>query len=118
MARVALVSGGGRGIGRAISLALAARGDAVAVADLRPEGAAETVSLIEGDGGRAVALELDVTDSESVRSAVAQAGAGPVSASCTCMPRSAAPAISASYPVQLYSMFLGAVRFLAALPTT
>jgi 2-hydroxycyclohexanecarboxyl-CoA dehydrogenase len=70
MARVAFVSGGGRGIGRAISLALAARGDAVAVADLRPEGAAETVALIEGAGGRAAGLEVDVTDSGSVREAV------------------------------------------------
>src|SRR3954469_10426679 len=73
MARVALVSGGGRGIGRAISMALAARGDTVAVADLRPDGAAETVAMIEGDGGRAEAFERDVTDSDAVRAAVAQA---------------------------------------------
>jgi 2-hydroxycyclohexanecarboxyl-CoA dehydrogenase len=70
MARVAFVSGGGGGIGRAISLALAARGDAVAVADLRPESAAQTVAALERDGGWAVALEVDVTDAESVRVAV------------------------------------------------
>jgi 2-hydroxycyclohexanecarboxyl-CoA dehydrogenase len=72
MARVAFVSGGGRGIGRAISLALAARGD-VAVADLLPDGAAETAEMIENAGGRAAALQLDVTDSGSVREAVARA---------------------------------------------
>ncbi len=44
----------------------------MAVADLRREGAAETVALIEGTGGRAAVLEIDVTDSDSVREAVGQ----------------------------------------------
>jgi 2-hydroxycyclohexanecarboxyl-CoA dehydrogenase len=73
MGRVAFVSGGGRGIGRAICLAVAARGDAVAVGDLRADGAAETAGLIEHAGGRAVAVSVDVTDSESVDAAVATA---------------------------------------------
>src|SRR3954453_7578980 len=80
MGRVAFVSGGGRGIGRAICLAVAARGDAVAVGDLRADGAAETAGLIERAGGRAVAVSVDVTDSESVDAAVAAAteALGPV----------------------------------------
>ena len=54
--RVALVTGGGRGIGRAISLALAAEGAAVAINYRRDEEAAhETARAIELAGGRAKA---------------------------------------------------------------
>jgi 2-hydroxycyclohexanecarboxyl-CoA dehydrogenase len=70
MARVAFVSGSGRGIGRAIALALAARGDTVAVGDLLEREAGETVAAIDAAGGHAVALPLDVTDSDSVATAV------------------------------------------------
>jgi 2-hydroxycyclohexanecarboxyl-CoA dehydrogenase len=49
-----------------LRLALAAEGRGVAVADLRAEAAAETVAAVEAAGGRALALELDVTDSASV----------------------------------------------------
>jgi 2-hydroxycyclohexanecarboxyl-CoA dehydrogenase len=62
-----MVTGGARGIGRAIALALAADGRAVAVADLLEEEAAETAEAI---GGKAV--PLDVTDSASVKAAVEQ----------------------------------------------
>jgi 2-hydroxycyclohexanecarboxyl-CoA dehydrogenase len=67
--RVAMVTGGARGIGRAIALALAADGRAVAVADLLEEEAAQTARAI---GGRALAVALDVTDSGSVAAAVEQ----------------------------------------------
>lgn len=78
--RIALVSGGGGGIGRAISLALAADGRAVAVADLRLDAAAETVTAVEKAGGRALAVQVDVTDGASVDAAVANVAAelGPV----------------------------------------
>jgi 2-hydroxycyclohexanecarboxyl-CoA dehydrogenase len=78
--RTALVTGGGRGIGRAIALALAAESHAVAVADIGEEEAAETASMIASDDGRAHAIRLDVTDRDSVRAGVERARAelGPI----------------------------------------
>jgi len=58
--RVALVSGSGRGIGRAIALKLASEGASVVVNDLDPDVAAETVAAIEALGARAVACNGDV----------------------------------------------------------
>jgi 2-hydroxycyclohexanecarboxyl-CoA dehydrogenase len=71
--RVALVTGGGRGIGRAIAFALAGDSRQVAVADIRDEDAAEAASAIVDGGGRARAVRLDVTDPDSVRAGVEQA---------------------------------------------
>jgi 2-hydroxycyclohexanecarboxyl-CoA dehydrogenase len=68
--RTAFVSGAARGIGRAIALRLAERGHAVAVADLLEREAGETAGAIEAAGGRAQAVSLDVTDGQSVASAV------------------------------------------------
>ena len=65
--RVALVTGGALGIGRAISLALAKDGRTVAVGDLLEEEAAQTAAAI---GPQALAVPLDVTDSGSVVAAV------------------------------------------------
>jgi 2-hydroxycyclohexanecarboxyl-CoA dehydrogenase len=78
--RVALVTGGGRGIGRAICLDLAADGRSIGVADVRVAEAAETVAAIEALGRPAVAVELDVTDSGSVLDGVrrAEEALGPV----------------------------------------
>ncbi|HEX6988202.1 MAG TPA: 3-oxoacyl-[acyl-carrier-protein] reductase [Bacillota bacterium] len=70
--RVALVTGASRGIGRAIALALAAEGAAVAVNYARSQAAAqEVVDLIRQQGGRAEAFQADVADAEQVDALVA-----------------------------------------------
>ncbi len=68
--RVALVTGGSRGIGRTDALVLARAGADVAVLDLLP--AAESVAEVEGAGRHALALECDVTDRARVEAAVAR----------------------------------------------
>jgi NAD(P)-dependent dehydrogenase (short-subunit alcohol dehydrogenase family) len=59
--QVALVTGGGSGIGRAAALALAAGGARLVAADVDEAGAAETVRLVEAGGGEAAAVRVDVT---------------------------------------------------------
>jgi 2-hydroxycyclohexanecarboxyl-CoA dehydrogenase len=71
--QVALVTGGARGIGEAISKALAADGFNVVVADLREEEAEATAAAIRDAGGKAIAVALDVTSSESVSAGLASA---------------------------------------------
>ncbi len=70
MERVAFVTGGGRGIGRAIAIELARTGHVVAIGDLRASEARDTAGVIEAHGERALAIELDVTDSASVANAI------------------------------------------------
>jgi len=62
VAGTALVTGGGSGIGRAISLALAAEGASVAVVDLLAGGGQDTVATIERQGGRAAFFRGDVSE--------------------------------------------------------
>ena len=69
--RVALVTGGARGIGGAVVTGLAADGLAVAIADLRIEQAEEAAAEINAAGGRAIGVAMDVTDSASVTSGIA-----------------------------------------------
>lgn len=70
--KMALVTGGGSGIGRATAEAFAREGAHVVVADLRVEGARETVARIEGAGGTALAIAVDVTQAAAVAAAVAR----------------------------------------------
>jgi NAD(P)-dependent dehydrogenase (short-subunit alcohol dehydrogenase family) len=76
--RVAVVTGGGSGIGRGIALGLAAEGMMVAVADIQPTNARAVAAEIESAGGRALAVGVDVTSAESLAAAakdvVADAG--------------------------------------------
>ena len=69
--RGSLVTGGAHGIGLAISRALAARGDAVVIADLDGSEATAQAELLRAVGHEARAVELDVTDVEQVRATVA-----------------------------------------------
>ena len=73
--QVALVTGGGRGIGRAIALALADAGAAVAVVARSQAEVQETAAAIIGRGGRAIGLTADVTDRVGVDASAAQAEA-------------------------------------------
>jgi NAD(P)-dependent dehydrogenase (short-subunit alcohol dehydrogenase family) len=79
--KVALVTGGGRGIGRAIALALAEAGAAVGVGyTSRPEAADSAVKEIEGLERRGLAVQADVTDAEQVDAMVQRVGTelGPI----------------------------------------
>src|SRR5262249_60259170 len=67
----AFVRGGGSGIGRAIALALAAQGAAVAVMDLLPEGGKDTAAAIAAKGGRATFVHGDVSRWDDVDRAIA-----------------------------------------------
>jgi len=67
---VAAVTGAASGIGRATALALARRGDRVALCDRNAEGLASVTASIEAEGGQARAVELDVADPEQARRAI------------------------------------------------
>jgi NAD(P)-dependent dehydrogenase (short-subunit alcohol dehydrogenase family) len=69
--RVALVTGGGSGIGKAACMTLAAHGASVGVLDVAPDAAAATALEIEQAGGRALALGADVSQAAPVAAAYA-----------------------------------------------
>jgi len=68
--RVAVVTGGAQGIGRAIALNLAEGGASVVLTDMRAAKLDEVVKEIEGKGGKALAFCVDVTDLEAVQKMV------------------------------------------------
>ena len=71
--KIAFITGGGTGIGRACALAFAREGAKVAVAGRRPEPLAAVAAEIQQAGGESFAVECDVTDPASVESSLAQA---------------------------------------------
>ena len=71
--KVALITGSGSGIGRSSALLFAQEGATVIVNDLSEENGRETVRLIEENGGKAVFIHADVTDSDSVKAMIDQA---------------------------------------------
>jgi NAD(P)-dependent dehydrogenase (short-subunit alcohol dehydrogenase family) len=70
--KVAFVTGGGSGIGRATALAFAQAGASVAVVGRTNASTQETVQLIEDAGGRAIAIRCDVAKEDEVQAAVAR----------------------------------------------
>lgn len=72
--KVAIVTGGGSGIGRAISTTFAMQGAEVHILDFNLEGAQETVKEIEGLGEKAKAHKCDVSDQDNVESIIKSIG--------------------------------------------
>ena len=71
--KVIVLSGGASDIGRATASSLAAEGAAVAIGDVGPDRAASVADAIEAEGGRAIGVECDVRDDQSVAELVARA---------------------------------------------
>ncbi len=80
MSRVAVVTGGGSGLGRSIATRLASDGNHVAVLDYNTETAEQATAEIEAAGGRAIAVGVDVSDEDAVARAFdsVRAELGPV----------------------------------------
>jgi 3-oxoacyl-[acyl-carrier protein] reductase len=74
--KVALVTGGGQGLGETISLALAREGAHVAIGDVNLDRAERVVGLIEEEGRKAIALRADVSSESEIKALVAQSVAG------------------------------------------
>lgn len=64
--KVALISGGARGIGRATALLFAQEGARVAIADMNADGVNETAEMVRAQGGEALALTVDVSQASQV----------------------------------------------------
>ena len=69
--KIAIITGGGSGIGRATSLRLAREGVSIVVADWNEAGANETILLVEQAGGKAAAIKVDVTKSADLANMLA-----------------------------------------------
>ncbi|CAJ1499505.1 SDR family oxidoreductase [[Mycobacterium] burgundiense] len=80
MSRVAVVTGGGSGVGRSIAVRLAADGHRVAIMDINADAAAEAAAEAQAQGDQAIGLRVDVADEDSVTAAFAEVrqGLGPV----------------------------------------
>ena len=70
--RVALVTGGSSGLGRATAVRLASEGADIAVADINTEGGEETKRLVEEQGGKCLIVRTDVTNASDSENMVAE----------------------------------------------
>ncbi|MCD6363934.1 MAG: SDR family oxidoreductase [Synergistetes bacterium] len=69
--KVALITGGGRGIGRVTALLFSQLGASVVILELLEREGKETLKQIESNGGRGIFIKTDVSNIESVRKAIA-----------------------------------------------
>ena len=70
--RIAIVTGGGQGLGRAFARGLAAEGATVVIAEINAQNGEKVAAEITGDGGQALAIATDVGNSEDVNATIAQ----------------------------------------------
>ncbi len=70
--KVALITGGGSGLGRASGVRIASEGGSASIADIDPEGGRESCRLVEAAGGKALFVEADVTRAEDNERMVAE----------------------------------------------
>ena len=68
--KAAIITGGARGIGAAITQRLAGEGAMVAILDIQPEPAQAVADNISAQGGKAISVKVDITDSQDVKRAV------------------------------------------------
>lgn len=82
--KVAIITGGGSGIGQAAALIMAREGARVVIADISPTGGERTVALVKEQGGEAVFCQTDVTLEDQVKNLVATAVATYGRLDCAC----------------------------------
>jgi 3-oxoacyl-[acyl-carrier protein] reductase len=70
--RVAIITGGGRGLGRAFAHKMASQGAIAVIADINPDNAHNVAAEITSSGGQALAIPTDVSDTNSVDAMTAQ----------------------------------------------
>ncbi len=118
--RPAVITGASSGIGHATAVALAAAGHPVVLAARRAERLADLAAKIEADGGQALAISLDLADTESIDAFCASAGGlGPVdvlvSNAGEVVPHSAVGADPDHFARSVHVNLLGAQRLAARL---
>ena len=70
--KVALVTGGASGIGRATALTFAREGAKLVIADMNEEGGHQTVHMITENGGEAIFVQVDVTSASAVEALISK----------------------------------------------